>query len=502
MGLRRAIAAISAAFLLTTVGITLHSPVAADVPTAPLCAARFGVSPDTSITHPVEEVRSVASIPARQRILEPSSSGRLPDRPAAVEVIVKADVPMASITNSSALQLVGSTVHKSRDVSIRISHRAGCQNTGVTLAQLGETVTVDLIDGNGLRQAFGSVAKPWAFDADGTALRTWFTIEGSDLIQHVDTSDATGPVVFDPSYSLLPCSTYSGLENAETYLDLSTADSPRCPILGMFEAGVLYRPTYAYEDGIYQRYGRVAVRYDGECSTPGVAINSVGGFYNFTVPCLAHDYCYDLIRAGFGATVSKATCDSALELLALATCEPKGPVAEYICEQFAGLYSSAVVVFGGDIVWAPGYVKIRNQHSSLCLNVYGGWYQGPVVQYPCGSEWNGIWQIVPSGNQPGYFQLKTAHYTQECAQEFYTSNFNTGTVQNVYLMTACGAGFGGQNFWINAVSNQNRYTLRPTNITPYNRCVNVPGASLAPSIQVITWPCAEVGNDVWFIEAA
>ena len=49
-----------------------------------------------------------------------------------------------------------------------------------------------------------SVAKPWARDANGTELRTYYTVSGSNLRQTIETKDAVFPVVADPGY----CSQY------------------------------------------------------------------------------------------------------------------------------------------------------------------------------------------------------------------------------------------------------------------------------------------------------
>lgn len=39
---------------------------------------------------------------------------------------------------------------------------------------------------------------PWAVDANGERLRTWYSISGSELIQHVDTDGAEFPIAADP----------------------------------------------------------------------------------------------------------------------------------------------------------------------------------------------------------------------------------------------------------------------------------------------------------------
>lgn len=45
----------------------------------------------------------------------------------------------------------------------------------------------------------GSVEAPWALDATGRALPTRYSVEGTSIVQSVDTTNATFPVVADPS---------------------------------------------------------------------------------------------------------------------------------------------------------------------------------------------------------------------------------------------------------------------------------------------------------------
>jgi hypothetical protein len=42
------------------------------------------------------------------------------------------------------------------------------------------------------------LAAPWAKDARGASLRTWYTVVGNRLTQHVDTAGATYPIAADP----------------------------------------------------------------------------------------------------------------------------------------------------------------------------------------------------------------------------------------------------------------------------------------------------------------
>lgn len=49
-------------------------------------------------------------------------------------------------------------------------------------------------------QQIATIETPWAVDADGTALPTSYTLEGTNLTQNIDTTNATYPITADPSW--------------------------------------------------------------------------------------------------------------------------------------------------------------------------------------------------------------------------------------------------------------------------------------------------------------
>lgn len=55
---------------------------------------------------------------------------------------------------------------------------------------------VDLINGSG--QVVGTIGAPWARDANGVAVKTYYTVKGSQLIQTTKHAGAAYPVVADP----------------------------------------------------------------------------------------------------------------------------------------------------------------------------------------------------------------------------------------------------------------------------------------------------------------
>ena len=66
---------------------------------------------------------------------------------------------------------------------------------GLTLNDDG---SVDVWDEDGSTVAL--IASPWAVDADGTSLHTYFDVDGETLVQVIDHEGATYPVVADPSF--------------------------------------------------------------------------------------------------------------------------------------------------------------------------------------------------------------------------------------------------------------------------------------------------------------
>ena len=70
----------------------------------------------------------------------------------------------------------------------------------------GAEVTIELfadqsaIVWNSDNQYVAAIAPPWAYDQAGTPVNTWFTVEGSTLVQHVEhrNADVSYPVTADP----------------------------------------------------------------------------------------------------------------------------------------------------------------------------------------------------------------------------------------------------------------------------------------------------------------
>lgn len=71
----------------------------------------------------------------------------------------------------------------------------------LSLAQ-GDTIVSDGADGYDIVDTSGAttlhIAAPWARDANDVALPVSYSLDGTTLAMHIDTSGATFPVVADP----------------------------------------------------------------------------------------------------------------------------------------------------------------------------------------------------------------------------------------------------------------------------------------------------------------
>ena len=114
-------------------------------------------------------------------------------------------------------------------------------------------------------------------------------------------------------YTALKCTTYSADASAQEYLDIygdKKLDQATCPPQGLFLAspGVADWPKWGFQKSVADDYGKIVVEELGECSGPSDSANidypDTGTVHDFQVPCKAHDYCFDLRRAGFTETVT------------------------------------------------------------------------------------------------------------------------------------------------------------------------------------------------------
>lgn len=212
---------------------------------------------------------------------------------------------------------------------------------------------------------------------------------------------AAAPAAPAATYSAPDCrwGYYSALD-AQEYLNLSGGDNSTCPVRGMFTNRHGYFPVWAFETNVANDYGLVMVKQGGGCSWSP----DTGPFFDFQLPCKAHDYCYDLRRAGFSATVSDGACDYAFFLLMDAHCDDRFFSA--YCLETAAAYYAVVLPYDVDV--APAEIKLVAYHSGQCANVAGASTadgQG-IVQYPCVGASNERFRLRPAPGYPGWFQVQ------------------------------------------------------------------------------------------------
>ena len=166
-------------------------------------------------------------------------------------------------------------------------------------------------------------------------------------------------------YNLL-CTVYAADQGASFYLNLGKSDFGNCPVLGIFHAVRNYDPRLVTNTALYNKYGFVAVRQDGDCS--GAADSGV--FFDFLIPCQSHDYCYDLRRAGFSNTVSDTDCDNIFLDMMQADCDIRSPRHMRYCSNRAFAYHLVVKTpIAGTADPGPGLVQLRNVNTNLCMTV-------------------------------------------------------------------------------------------------------------------------------------
>lgn len=59
-----------------------------------------------------------------------------------------------------------------------------------------------IVDLDGITVTVGRIAAPWAVDAEGKELPTSYSLDGETITQHVETREATYPVVADPAVTV------------------------------------------------------------------------------------------------------------------------------------------------------------------------------------------------------------------------------------------------------------------------------------------------------------
>jgi hypothetical protein len=327
----------------------------------------------------------------------------------------------------------------------------------------------------------GMIGAPWAVDAAGTSLPTSFEVRGSTLVQHVDTGGALFPVTADPTYFYRPCNGYVSDSDARGYIL-----SGHCPVPAIFHSIRPYDGVWAYEANVYNDYGLVVVRQDGQCSPPAL---KTGPYWDFELPCLAHDYCWDLIRAGFGG-VTKGDCDRLFLDLMVAHCNDR--VLAFDCEALAYVYYSGVQLAGVGPHPPRNYALVA-QHSGKCADVANASFDhgAQLTQWTCHYGSNQQFQIEYTGVQPVDYALK-ANHSGKCA-----AVWDYGAAMEV-RQGICEPQSNHFLWWVRGFGSVNQYTFRPRS-SGWSSCMDVPYSSGANGVGLIHYSCHETSNQRWAI---
>lgn len=406
----------------------------------------------------------------------------------ALEVTPRPDAGVTFVSrhapDSDSVQVLGQIDNPGALRTFEFDHHALCEPTSrVEVRLVGTGAEIEIVGLEDLSTTF-SVGEPWAIDATGAEVPTWYGVEGTALRQFVDTTDAVAPVVFDPTYSTISCAAHYSNLNAAQYLNMygPTDDFASCPVMGMFRAANPYRPAWGFETNVANDYGKIMLRQDGDCSPPA---EDTGFAWDFQVPCRAHDYCYDLRKAAFSGTVSDGGCDRAFYDLMEAHCNNR--VLSGDCRLVRDIYYLAVIAPGVVTDPNPGIVEIPNRETAKCADVEGPSPNDgtPIQQWSCVGVSNQRFRIHPAPNAPGLFHIKPTSITGKCVRA-------TSTV----FQWTCSDTLLSERFRIQGALNEDMYSLRDA-LSSFGRCWHVPGNSYSNGTDLDNPTCNDLSY--WYI---
>jgi hypothetical protein len=468
---RRLTIAISSLALLSML-VSFRATASDSTPTGKSCAE------DSEEHAQLASRTSGAPLEVHRRLTDPQGSGTL-------KVSSAHDgVGFETISSVTSTQVIGVTKNRESNLTVRFEHM-DCSQHEPLFARMTSS-GVQIVDARG--EPTYEVADPWAYDRAGNPIPTSFDVSDDGvLLQNLDTSRSVGNVYFDPTYTPITCSSgyYSDLA-ANQYLDLygSSTDHGYCAPAGLFNARLGYLPVWAFETNVANDWGKIPVYQDGGCSWSP----DTGWAWDFQVPCKAHDYCYDLRKAGFSGTVSDSDCDAVFWYLMEAHCNNRVFAGD--CRLVRDTYYNAVsapgVVTGPD----PAAVSIKAMHSSKCADVTGASQSDntAIVQYACHGGSNQKFKFIPVPGAPGDFWIRAEH-SQKCA------DVNAQSAK----LTQWGCGnYFEQRFKLNGTSGTNIYVIKSRE-NFLNKCWDVPGSSQANSIQLQEFSCNETSNQRWIL---
>lgn len=419
------------------------------------------------------------------RLLQPSRTPS-PEPPAlGVSPRPQNGVSFSSRASGSNFQVIGTTERTGELLSFEFDHETMCSSTSVgQLYSSGKEAQITIRRPNEPSLRF-RIEAPWAVDARGRQLHTWYESDGLTLRQIIDAKSAVAPIIFDPTYSAITCEGYWSNLNAYEFLNMYNNpidDVGTCPVKGMFTASRSYIPTWGLEANVANDYGKVMVKEFGECSAPA---RDTGFAWDFRVPCRAHDFCYDLRRAGFSGTVTDFDCDDAFRLLMEAHCNDR-PFADD-CRYVRDVYHAGVRLFFVTASSDPEPVQIMNRATGKCADVEASSLTDgtPIQQLGCLAVASQRYRIAPAPLAPGAFWILPAH-----------SNSCLKAVGLRVVQEVCDENDTSQRFEIQGALNQDQYVLRSES-SSFKDCVHVPNNSFADGTDLDEPLCNDTST--WYI---
>ena len=309
-------------------------------------------------------------------------------------------------------------------------------------------------------------------------------------------------------YTNLNCTTYSANASAREYLNVDTNkhDRATCPPEGLFLASPEIRdwPKWGFQQTVADDFGKIVVEESGECSGPRDSLNldypDTSWFHDYQVPCKAHDYCFDLRRAGLNATVTDNDCDILLQDLMYADCNKRQSVAKGLCEGQADLIRGIQRFV--DQGPQPGLVNFVNVKTGKCISVKSSSVADDtdVVQSSCINGKNQRFSLHSAAGSAGYFQIKPAHSTDQ--------NMCVAVAVASLKQNPCNTSSQQQAFRLDSVSGDT-WAIKRKNLT--RSCWTVPytdssGRAITPAdgtalVNVLCTPATR-SNQVWQIQKA
>ena len=278
-------------------------------------------------------------------------------------------------------------------------------------------------------------------------------------------------------YTALKCTTYSADASAREYLDAyndKKLDRATCPPRELFLAntGTDDWPTWGFQKSVADNYGKIVVEESGDCSG---GLPDTGAWWDFQVPCKAHDHCFDLRRAGFSVTVTDGGCDDLLAALMIADCNNRSkirilffPSPYDACLTQSGLIRGVQTVVNQGP--NPGPVKIVNVKIGKCASVKGSLQTDgtKVVQQTCSSSSSQQFRLYQTGRYNGYFLIKPVH-SNKCIEVVSVS---LAQMSCLARRPTVDRRWAKQAFRLNSVSNSDIYQVRSKSLS--SSCWTIP----------------------------